>query len=54
VLEALAAPERLEEWGEAGRRDVWSRYRAEAVLPQWVELYRTLGSGQRGRRIGRV
>jgi glycosyltransferase involved in cell wall biosynthesis len=54
VLEALAAPERLEEWGEAGRRDVWSRYRAEAVLPQWVELYRTLGLGQRGKRTGRV
>jgi glycosyltransferase involved in cell wall biosynthesis len=54
VLEALAAPERLKEWGEAGRHNVWSRYRAEAVLPQWVELYRTLGSGQRGKRTGRV
>lgn len=54
ALEALAAPERAREWGEAGRRDVWSRYRAEAVLPQWVALYRTLTSGQRGRCARRV
>ncbi|MGC8827163.1 MAG: glycosyltransferase family 4 protein [Anaerolineae bacterium] len=42
VLEALADPERIREWGEAGRREVWSLYRAEVVLPQWVELYRAM------------
>lgn len=45
VLETLADPARTVEWGEAGRHAVWSRYRAEVILPQWVELYRKLTSG---------
>ncbi len=54
VREALADPEQAGEWGEAGRRAVWSRCRAEVILPQWVALYRKLTSGQGERRPGRA
>lgn len=46
VLDALAHPARMEQWGEEGRRDVWSRCRAEVVLPRWLALYHSLACGK--------